>query len=121
MNKITAFCMIALVFCAGTAFANKSSVVISAPESAPKGSAVTITLTVSHNGNNWFHFTDWVYVKVNGAEVQRWTFTRDTRPESEVFTRQVTVTVDGPLSIEAESDCNVHGSAGVVKATIAPK
>ncbi len=56
---------------AGVAYANKTSVVIAAPEAASKGSSVTITITVSHNGNNWFHFTDWAYIKVNGTEVQR--------------------------------------------------
>jgi desulfoferrodoxin (superoxide reductase-like protein) len=121
LSAAACIAMTLALFWTSDASANKSSVVISAPESAAKGSSITITITVSHNGNNWFHFTDWAYIKVNGTEVERWTFTRGERPESEVFTRQVSVTADGPLSIEAQADCNIHGSAGVVNASVAVK
>jgi desulfoferrodoxin (superoxide reductase-like protein) len=106
---------------ASAVFANQTSVKIDVPASAEKGSVITIKINVSHNANSYFHYTDWVYVKVNGKEVGRWDFTRDTRPDNENFTREVKVTVDGPLTIESEGHCNIHGSAGVTQAKVATK
>ena len=105
-------------FCVTAAFANKTSVEIQAPESAKIGSKITITVRVIHEGNNFMHYTDWVYLKVNGKEVARWDFSRSARPESEVFTRQVEYTVTGPLTIEAMGNCNLHGSTGSRSATV---
>lgn len=94
------------------AFADKSSVSIDAPDTAEKGSEIIIKITVTHNGNNLFHHTDWVYIKVNGSEIARWDFKFNDLPENEVFTREVKYTVQGPLTIEAEANCNLHGSKG---------
>ncbi len=111
----------AVVFIGSQAFANKSSVEISAPAAVKKGSTVTIKITVSHKGNNFMHHTNWAYINVNGKEAARWTFTAGKLPESEVFTREITYVADGPLSIEAEANCNIHGSAGKKTAAIAVK
>jgi len=105
----------------GIAFANKSSVSLTAPESVPKGTEVTIRVNVTHSGNNMFHHTSWVYVKINGKEVARWDFSATKTPESEIFTREIKYTVDEPAQIEAEANCNIHGSAGITKAGISVK
>lgn len=98
----------------GALYANKSSVEIKAPDSAVKGSEITITVNVSHSANNFMHHTSWAYVKVNGKEVGRWEYPF----ESADFTREVKVKVDGPLVVEAKAECNIHGSAGAVNAQV---
>jgi desulfoferrodoxin (superoxide reductase-like protein) len=105
---------------AAPAFANKSSVAIDAPDKSAKGSIIKIKITVTHSGNNFIHHTDWAYVKVNGKEVGRWEFSSGNLPEGEVFSREVNYTAegDGPITIEAEADCNIHGSAGKVEKKI---
>jgi len=105
----------------GAAFADKTSVSIDAPDTAKKGSVIVITVKVSHNGNNFMHYTDWVSLRVNGAEVKRWKFSSGAKPESENFTRQVEYKVEGPVSIEAEGNCNIHGSAGKAVKTVLVK
>ncbi|MBU1181727.1 MAG: hypothetical protein KKE00_00150 [Proteobacteria bacterium] len=105
----------------GIAFASKSSVSLTAPESVPKGTEVTIKVDVTHIGNNMFHHTNWVYLKINGKEVARWDFSATKTPESENFTREIKYTVDEPAQIEAEANCNIHGSAGITKAGISVK
>ncbi|MFH2046571.1 MAG: desulfoferrodoxin family protein [Pseudomonadota bacterium] len=103
---------------AGTASANKSSVTIDAPESVTKGTEVTIKLNVKHDGNNMFHHSEWVYLKINGQEIARWDFSMFNRPETENFTEEVKYTVNEPVQIEAEASCNVHGSTGLKNAAI---
>ncbi len=94
-------------------FANKSSAAINAPGNAKIGSVIVIKVTVTHNGNNFMHHTDWVYIKINGSEIARWDFSWNHLPESEVFTREIKYEVQGPLKIEAEANCNLHGSNGI--------
>lgn len=122
-RKITISLLLAaaVVFIGSQAFANKSSVEISAPAAAKKGSTVTIKITVSHKGNNFMHYTNWAYININGKEAARWDFTSGKRPEAEVFTREITYVAGGPLTIEAEAHCNIHGSAGKKSANIAVK
>ena len=105
----------------GIVFANKSSVSLTAPESVPKGTEVTIKVNVTHSGNNMFHYTKWVYVKINGNEIARWDFSATKTPESENFTREIKYTVNDAVQIEAESNCSIHGSAGIMKAGISVK
>ena len=102
----------ALLFAAQPVYADKSSVTISAPETAAKGSEVTVKLTITHSANNFFHYTNWVYLKVNGKEFSRWEFTRDNRPEEAVFSREVKIPVNEPVELIAEANCNLHGSKG---------
>jgi desulfoferrodoxin (superoxide reductase-like protein) len=93
-------------------YANKSSVVIDAPAKASKGEVIKIKVNVSHNGNNFIHHTEWAYISVNGKEIARWKFSAGSLPESENFSRDVSYTVEGPFTIEAEASCNIHGSSG---------
>ncbi len=101
-----------------SAFANKSAVAIDVPSGAQKGSSVVIRLNVTHNGNNFIHHTNWVYLKVNGTEIKRWEYSWRHLPEAGNFSLEFPVVADGPLQIEAQSNCNIHGSAGVVKANV---
>jgi len=105
----------------GSALADKSVVKVDAPESVAKGTEVTIRLNVTHHGNNMFHYTKWVYVKVNGKEIARWDFSATKTPESENFTKEIKYTVNEPAQIEAEANCNIHGSTGIAKAAISVK
>jgi len=107
-------CALSLIF-ANPAVANKSSVQIVAPDNAAIGSEITIEIQASHNGNNFLHYTEWVYVKINGEEIKRWEFSNFNKPEDENFTRSITYTVTGPLEITAEASCNIHGSSGIVR------
>lgn len=101
--------------------ADKTSVVIDAPDEAVTGSEITITVKVSHKGNNFMHHTNWVYVAVNGTEIKRWTYGNFSLPEGKEFDRTITWTVDGPTEITAEGNCNIHGSVGVARKTVAVK
>ncbi len=93
--------------------ADKSSVEIDAPNQVAKGSEVVITLNVTHSANSFFHYTDWVVVKANGEEIARWEYSAMDKPDGEIFTKKVTVTADKDLKIEAQANCNLHGSAGL--------
>ena len=111
-KQVVAILVVSLVLFSVNAFANKTSVTIEGPESAVKGSEVTIKINVRHDGNNFFHYTKQVYVKANGKEIARWDFSATSRPENEVFTREVKLTLTEPTEIVAEGVCNIHGSDG---------
>jgi desulfoferrodoxin (superoxide reductase-like protein) len=110
--------MFIALWVAGPAYADKSSVRIEAPTQAAKGATITITLHVSHHGNNFVHHTDWVYVKINGEEAKRWEFGTFSTPDNENFTLTLTHPMTGPIEIEAEANCNIHGSAGIAKHSV---
>jgi desulfoferrodoxin (superoxide reductase-like protein) len=123
---ITLRCLVltALVLLVGAelAVANKSATELDVPASAQLGDEITITVNVKHNGNNLFHYTNWVYVMVNGTEIKRWKFSRFKKPESENFSREVTYkVVTLPLEVVAEANCNTHGSEGRATATVSPR
>jgi len=105
----------------GVAFANKSSTSIEAPQTATKGSEITIRVTVTHKGNSFIHYTNWLRVTVNQKEIARWDFTSGQRPEAEVFTREVKTTALEDLEVTAEANCNIHGSMGPATAKISVK
>jgi desulfoferrodoxin (superoxide reductase-like protein) len=109
---------LSFVFYGNPAFANKSSIRIEAPETVAMGQEITIKLYVSHDGNNFIHHTDWVYLKINNQEIKRWTFGMFDTPESENFTLEIKYTATGPITITAEADCNMHGSMGISEKTI---
>lgn len=111
--------VLGLVAIASPALANKTSVRIEAPATASVGEEITITLHVSHDGNNFIHYTNWVAVEINGKEFQRWEFSNFDKPESERFTRSITYKVTGETTIKAEGNCNMHGSAGPDTFTVA--
>jgi desulfoferrodoxin (superoxide reductase-like protein) len=97
------------------ALANESAVRIVAPENAVVGEEITIELHVSHEGNNLFHYTNWVRALVNGQEVRRWDYSARNRPEAENFVVTLQHTMSAPIEIVAEANCNLHGSAGNTK------
>jgi desulfoferrodoxin (superoxide reductase-like protein) len=102
----------------GLVFANKTDVKITVPSQVKKGSQITITINVMHKGNTPGHHTDWVYLKINGKEVKRWSYDKANLPPDGNFTLTYIYTVtDNVLSVEAMGDCNIHGSAGAAKAT----
>ena len=92
-----------------------------APESVAKGTDITIKLNVEHNSNNLFNYTKWVYVMINGEEIERWDYTWRKRPEAENFTKEITYTVNEPVEIIAEASCNTHVSKGKATHTVSIK
>lgn len=119
MKKISLlFLTVIFIAFSGIAFANKTAVKISIPAQVKKGSQITITINVMHKGNAVGHHTDWVYLKINGKEVKRWTYDKNNMPPDGNFTLSYTyIVTENTLSIEAEGDCNIHGTAGPAKAT----
>jgi len=106
---------------ARSAFANKSSTSIEAPQTVPKGSEATIRVTVTHKGNNFLHYTNWLKVIVNQKEIARWDFSSGQRPEAEIFTREVKLNATEDLEVTAEAHCNMHGSTGPTTIKISVK
>jgi len=109
---------VSIVFSSHPAFANKSSVRIEAPETAAMGQEITIKLHIAHDGNNFIHHTDRVSLKINDQEIQQWTYGMFDTPESEKFTLEIRYTIEGPITITAQADCNMHGSTGISEKTI---
>jgi len=105
-------------FSTGTVLANKASVSIEGPASAEQGFEATLRLTVTHNANSFFHYTNRLTVQVNGKPFTQWVFTSGNRPEEAVFTKEVKIRIIGNTEVVAEAYCNIHGSKGPVKVTI---
>ena len=101
------FLLFLVVPCAS---ANKASATIEAPHSGAKGSVIVIKIHVSHNGNNIFHYTKWVYVNADGQQLARWDYSWHNKPEGKEFTREVSLVLDDTTEIVAEAGCNLHGS-----------
>ena len=96
----------------GNAWATKAEAKIEAPESAGKGTEITIRVTVTHSADSYFHHVEWLWIQVNGNEVARWDYTASNRPESATFTKEIKYKVEGDVEIKAKASCNIHGSAG---------
>jgi desulfoferrodoxin (superoxide reductase-like protein) len=107
-----------LLITAATVFADKTSVSISAPESAAPGSEITIRVTATHSANNFLHHTDWLYIMVNGQEIARWNYSWRNKPEDSVFTKEITHVLTDRIDIKAEGHCNMHGSKGPATAQV---
>ena len=121
IKALISFCLsLALLVTLGApaAHADKASAAIDAPQSATIGSTITIKVTVTHDANNFIHYTKWAHVLINGTEVARWDFSSFNRPESSVFTREIQYTVTGPLTLEAEASWKIHGSKGPAAAAV---
>lgn len=103
---------------AGTAWANKAETKIEAPDSATKGSEITIKITVVHSANSFFHHVEWAWIHVNGKEIARWDFSSGHLPESETFSREIKIRVEGNVDIKAKASCNLHGSANEATAKV---
>lgn len=100
------------------AMADKTTVKIDVAKTAIKGTEVKITIHVSHKGNTAAHFTDWVYVKINGTEVKRWIYDKKNLPPSADFTLVYKFTINETSVIEVMGDCNLHGSEGAAIAKV---
>ncbi|MCJ8500870.1 desulfoferrodoxin family protein [Desulfatitalea alkaliphila] len=107
-----------LVLRAKPATANKSAVRIVAPDSAAAGEEIVIELHVTHSGNSFFHYTNWVALEINGEEAQRWEYSGRNRPEDENFTVTLRHTMRETIHVKAEANCNLHGSEGPAEATV---
>jgi len=112
-----------VVFCLSltSAWANKTSVEVKAPAEVKAGTEITIVIDVMHKGNSKSHHTDWIYLKINGKEVQRWQYGKEKLPLTENFSIEYKLVANEALTIEAEGHCNIHGTTGkkstVVKIT----
>jgi len=106
--------IVSALFCffVSGALANKTSVEVKAPAEIKVGTEVTITINVMHSGNSKGHHTDWVLLKINGKEVQRWSYTKEELPPDAVFTVEYKITATEDMNIEAQGNCNIHGSRG---------
>ena len=103
---------LAPLFVVEDVLADKSSVSLAPIAQVTKGSTIRIKVLVTHNGNNFLHYTNWVHIMVNGKKIARWDFSWRKRHESETFTREVPCRIDADLEITAEAHCNIHGSKG---------
>lgn len=88
--------------------ANKSSSMLTVDKVGPN--QYTVTVHVEHDGNNFFHYTDWVRLFSNGKEIQRWEYSRGKRPESENFVVTATITITESSVLTSLAHCNIHGS-----------
>ncbi len=118
-NSKTIILALLVFFISSVAFANKTSVTISTSEQkVKKGTEVTITLNVQHKGNSSMHHTDWVTLTVNGKELKKWTYDKKNLPTVGNFTLTYKIVVDQTTKIQAQGNCNMHGSAGGATAAI---
>lgn len=107
-----------LLFLPFNLLANKTTVELIVPEKANVGDTVTIKINVSHSGNSFLHYTEWVYLIINDEEVKRWEYSSSDRPEDSDFTLEYSCEIKGKVDVEVKGNCNLHGSDGVVKKTI---
>ena len=113
--------MAVLLFQVNGPFANKAEVSIEGPTQAAKGSEVTLRITATHNANTASHYTEWLKVTANKKEVAKWDYTKESRPEGAVFTKEIKIKVTEDTEIVAEASCNNHGSKGPAKHKITVK
>ena len=118
MKRLSLTLLFFLCFAIAGVKANKTSVEVKAPESVKSGTEVTITINITHKGNSKSHYTEWVYLKINGKEVKRWSYTKDALPPDGIFTVDYKIIASEALTIEAEGKCNIHGSTGLKTSVI---
>ncbi len=124
MKKIALIigCFLFLFFLyTGPAFADKSSVTLEGPTSVEKGSEAVIKINVTHSGNSFFHYTNWVKVEAGGKLLEQWNYSAGKRPESEKFTKEIKIKILENTEVTAEANCNMHGSSGPAKLMITVK
>ncbi|HOO98766.1 MAG TPA: desulfoferrodoxin family protein [Bacteroidales bacterium] len=113
MKKLFFLVPVLFFFASLNLFANKTTVSVkSSATLVPKGTEVTITISVTHKGNSKMHYTDWVTVKFNGKEVKRWEYTKTSLPSDDNFTLQYKMKVVENGVVEVQGHCNLHGSTG---------
>ncbi|MBI5584525.1 MAG: hypothetical protein HY892_11950 [Deltaproteobacteria bacterium] len=94
------------------ALADQAGVTVEAPDQVVKGTEITVKLNVTHSANNMFHYVSWVHAKVNGKDTFLRDYSMTNRPESNNFSLEFKLTVNEPVEITAEANCNMHGSKG---------
>jgi desulfoferrodoxin (superoxide reductase-like protein) len=97
---------------AAPALADQSTVTIEAPDQAARGEEIVVKLNVTHSGNSFFHYTNWVHAKVNGKDTFLRDYSMTNRPPAANFSLEFKLVVNQPLEITAEANCNLHGSKG---------
>jgi desulfoferrodoxin (superoxide reductase-like protein) len=112
INLSSIFLVMVVLLYGQDVWANKSTTSIEVPENITKGSEITIRVTVTHNANNFMHYTRWLQIMVNDKEIARWDYTMSNRPEGAIFTKEIKYKVEGDFEIKAEASCDIHGSAG---------
>lgn len=110
--------VIAFMLLSISTFANKTAVTITAPEKVKKGTEITVKIEVTHMGNSSSHYTDWVWIKVNGNEFKKWEYTKKNLPGSQNFTLEIKLKAEATMEISAEGHCNKHGSKGEESVTV---
>ena len=123
-NRKLIFLSVAVLFVilfSGNAWANKAETKIEVPESAAKGSEITIRVTVIHSANGFFHHVEWLWIQVNDTEIARWDYTATHRPEGATFTKEIKFKVEGDVEVKAKASCNMHGSAGEAVGKVSAK
>ncbi len=110
--------LLTLFFSKRIAWANKAEAKIEVPESAIKGSEITVRVTVVHSANSFFHHVEWLRIRVNDEEVARWDYSATHRPEGATFTKEIKYKVGDEAEIKAKASCNIHGSAGEAVAKV---
>ena len=105
----------------GTAWADKAETKIEVPQSAARGSEITIRVTVTHSANNFFHHIEWLWIQINGKEIDRWEYSASHLPESATFTKEIKYVVDSDLEFKGKASCNMHGSANEAVAKVTAK
>ncbi|MBN2567980.1 MAG: hypothetical protein JXB42_00970 [Deltaproteobacteria bacterium] len=110
-----------ITFYGGAALADKSATAIEAPDQVAEGAEITVKIHVTHRGNSFAHYTNWVKVLVDGNEVALWQYSANNRPENAKFTREIKLIINKSTEIVAESSCNLHGGDKPSKKTITLK
>ena len=118
MKKLLLLLSAVFFFTSFSLLANKTSVEVNAPSEIKKGTEVTLIVNVFHKGNSKSHHTDWVVLKINGKEVKKWQYDKSSLPPGGDFVLEFKYAVTEDLAIEAQGNCNIHGSAGISKETI---
>jgi desulfoferrodoxin (superoxide reductase-like protein) len=105
--------ILALGIFAGTAHADKASVALEIPDEVAKGTEVTMTFHVTHSANSFLHHTNWLRVKINGEEIRNWEYSSmNNLPPGAKFTKEIKLLINEPTEVEAQANCNLHGSKG---------
>jgi desulfoferrodoxin (superoxide reductase-like protein) len=110
--SIFAALILALGIFAGTVHADKSSTVLETVDQAAKGTEITIKVHVTHSSNSFLHHTNRLRVKINGEEIKSWEYSMNHLPPGAKFTKEIRLLINEPAEVEAEANCNLHGSKG---------
>ena len=100
---------------------NQPTVTIEAPAKVPRGSEITIRITIDHSANDPIHHVQWVQVLVNYQVVVWREYSLFNLPEDYTFRIEIKYTVNEDTEIRAEAACNFHGSRGATSFKVSAK